>query len=247
MIDEIEEEEEKENIADMMPEDFLDLLSATPPTELIATHTRADLAVAAEGAAELFYGDEESDRKKFARLLDLTNRLVKGKEKTHGLNLANSYYCLASFLYRLKEYEEAANLASLAVTTRLGSGSEIAESSALHDYFLLVNALCWSKQFEEAKKHAAALLELSGRVSGQTETYPAEIHLLQARIFEQLNNIGEAEQEFLTAVEIHNKAKSKNQTEAEGVYASYAEFLKRRGRDTEAEEIKAKASAIKAK
>ncbi|MBK9201253.1 MAG: hypothetical protein IPL73_02170 [Candidatus Obscuribacter sp.] len=82
---------------------------------------------------------------------------------------------------------------------------------------------------------------------GKLETYPAEIHLLQARIFEQLNNIGEAEQEFLTAVEIHNKAKSKNQTEAKGVYASYAEFLKRRGRDTEAEEIKAKASAIKAK
>lgn len=242
-----DEEDYKENIEDMMPEDFLDLLAATPGSELINEYTRAELAVAAEGAAELFYGDEESDRKKFARLLDLTNRLVKGKENSHGLNLANSYYCLASFLYRAKEYEEAADLASRAVTTRLASGSEIAESSALHDYFLLVNALCWSKKFSEAKKHADAWLELSGRVGGQTETYPAEIHMLQARIYEELNLIGEAEQEFLKAIEIHDKAKSKNQAEAKGVYTGYGDFLKRRGRDNEAEEFKARASAIKAK
>lgn len=242
-----EDVEELENIEDMMPEDFLDLLSATPPTELIAKYPRPKLAVAAEGAAELFYSDEETDKKKFARLLDLTNRLCKSKEKANGLNLANSYYCLASFVYRAKEYEEAADLALKAVTTRLNSGSEIAESSALHDYFLLVNALCWAKQFEEAHKQASAWLTLADKVHTQGDTYKAEIHLLLARIYEELSKIAEAEQEFTKALEVHDKAKSKNPGEAKNAYHAFGEFLKRRGRDGEAEEFLTKAKAIKAK
>lgn len=239
--------EQLENIEDMMPEDFLDLLSATPPTELISKYSRADLAVAAEGAAELFYGDEETDRKKFARLLDLTNRLCKSQEKANGLNLANSYYCLASFLYRGKEYEEAADLALKAVTTRLNSGSEIANSSALHDYSLMVNALCWAKKFDEALKQSQDWFKLSGETVQPQETYTAEIHLLQARIYEQLNNIAEAEQMFNAALAVHAGAKTKNAGETKTAYQAFGEFLKRRGRDMEAEEYLNKAKAIKAK
>ncbi|MBN8660670.1 MAG: hypothetical protein LCH63_16375 [Candidatus Melainabacteria bacterium] len=242
-----DEEEILENIEDMMPEDFLDLLSATPPSELIAKYSRAELAVAAEGAAELFYSDEETDKKKYARLLDLTTRLAKSKEKTNGINLANSFYCLASYSYRQKEYEEAADLALKAVTTRLASGSEIAESSALHDYFLLVNALCWSKQFAEAEKQAGEWLALSNKLHKEGDTYNSEIHLLRARIFEELSRIADAEDEFVNAIELHEAAKSKNSADAKAAYNAFGEFLKRRGRDSEAEEFINRAKAIKVK